>query len=289
MCVIVYKPRGIQVSVKTLEKMWKKNSDGGGLAYIEGGKVVYNKGFMDKQAFFDEILKHQHRDLVFHMRIATHGRVCPENTHPFPITLDDNALSTTKGTADAVLFHNGVISGYGDKENITDTADFMKQIIARTPDLKLRTKICDLTSSRFVLMQDGEIWMVGNFEKIKGLQCSNDLWDTSYETIGAWTPAKRSKSPSHPTSWDWGECEVCGERRVMYDAVIGGVTKNVCSKCLVDADEEIEYDSDLSECEFCGNMDVLMKICYCGQDVWVCANCCRRSKGLNRCGRVDWK
>ena len=88
MCVIASLPRGKNVSNKDLDQMWKRNPDGGGIAWIEDGKIqVYKtmklKDF--KQKFKEITSKYGDSDILIHMRIATHGSVCLENNHPFHI------------------------------------------------------------------------------------------------------------------------------------------------------------------------------------------------------------
>ena len=39
MCVIASLPKGKTITNKTLDQMWKRNPDGGGIAWIEDGKI----------------------------------------------------------------------------------------------------------------------------------------------------------------------------------------------------------------------------------------------------------
>jgi len=91
------------------------NSDGFGYAYVDEGKVHYSKGFTTKQlsdAAIDAYL-----DLPFpkaiHFRLATHGGRGANLTHPFP--LKRGVPHDLKGSAPAVLFHNGVWHAYDDR------------------------------------------------------------------------------------------------------------------------------------------------------------------------------
>jgi len=101
MCVIASVPATKNIDNKTLDQMWKRNPDGGGIAWIdENGKVqVYKtmklKNF--KQKFKEVVAKYGKSDILVHMRIATHGSVCIDNNHPFHI--DPNT----------VFAHNGIM------------------------------------------------------------------------------------------------------------------------------------------------------------------------------------
>ena len=80
--------------------MWKRNPDGGGIAWIEDGKIqVYKtmklKDF--KQKFKEITSKYGDSDILVHMRIATHGSVCIDNNHPFHVDTQ------------TVFAHNGIM------------------------------------------------------------------------------------------------------------------------------------------------------------------------------------
>lgn len=174
MCVIVYKKQGLQIGKATLKQMWDANKDGAGLAYhLPNGKVMVDKGYSKYEDFESAVMDLQDHALVMHFRIATHGETNALQTHPFVISDSIEKSKLLKGEADAVLFHNGVISGFGDKK-YSDTLEFVTSVLARTEDLKLRTEILKLVSgSRFIIMQDGETWMMNGFDTYKGLKVSN--------------------------------------------------------------------------------------------------------------------
>lgn len=101
MCVIASVPATQNINDETLDLMWKRNPDGGGIAWIdENGKIqVYKsmklKSF--KRKFKEVTAKYGKSDILVHMRIATHGSVCLDNNHPFHI--DPNT----------VFAHNGIM------------------------------------------------------------------------------------------------------------------------------------------------------------------------------------
>lgn len=86
-----------------LQHAEKQNDDGGGMAWVEGGKVHFQKGMEAKDIHIK--MKNLQAPAIIHFRIATDGPVCAELTHPFPISKD--CPPVVSGTADMVLAHNG--------------------------------------------------------------------------------------------------------------------------------------------------------------------------------------
>ncbi len=109
MCVIIYKPEGAIVSDKLFDRCWEMFSHGGGYAVWDNGRWVYEKGFMEKEEFYEAVKEFIHSEntrVVLHFRFATEDaegkrNILPEFTHPFEIQLQD-----TK----ALLFVNGRFS-----------------------------------------------------------------------------------------------------------------------------------------------------------------------------------
>ena len=109
MCVIVYKPEGAVVSKRVFDRCWEYSPHGGGYAVWESGRWLYEKGFMEKEEFYEavkEFIHSEHKRVVLHFRLATEDaegkrNILPEFTHPFEIQLQD-----TK----AFLFFNGRFS-----------------------------------------------------------------------------------------------------------------------------------------------------------------------------------
>lgn len=174
MCVIVYKPKNIAISLKTINLMWDSNPDGAGIAVVDAkdGTHVY-KGYRDAESLHADVRTLQAHNVVLHFRWATHGLINTENCHPFVLSKDIaesnmEAFTTNK----PVLFHNGVISGYGD-ELISDTADFTTSVLSRLTDTKEVIRLLQTTYSKYILVHKNKVQFVGKFEKYKGLQVSN--------------------------------------------------------------------------------------------------------------------
>jgi hypothetical protein len=109
MCVIIYKPEGAIVSNALFDRCWELFSHGGGYAVWDNGRWIYEKGFMEKEEFYEAVKEFIHSKqtrVVLHFRLATEDaegkrNILPEFTHPFEIQLQD-----TK----AFLFFNGRFS-----------------------------------------------------------------------------------------------------------------------------------------------------------------------------------
>jgi hypothetical protein len=107
--VIVDKPEGAVVSKRVFDRCWEYSPHGGGYAVWDGGRWVYEKGFMEKGEFYEAVKEFIHSEntrVVLHFRLATEDaegkrNILPEFTHPFEIQLQD-----TK----ALLFINGRFS-----------------------------------------------------------------------------------------------------------------------------------------------------------------------------------
>lgn len=100
MCVIIRKPKGIEVSERVLRKCWEHNSNGAGFMYSEKGSLVVVKGLMKFQEFLKAYQDHNpiEKEVIIHFRLASHGKIVPEQTHPF-------VVGKSLG-----LVHNGIIT-----------------------------------------------------------------------------------------------------------------------------------------------------------------------------------
>jgi hypothetical protein len=109
MCVIIYKPEGAIVSNGLFGRCWELFPHGGGYAVWDNDRWVYEKGFMEKEEFYEAVKEFIHSEntrVVLHFRFATEDaegkrNILPEFTHPFEIEMQD-----TK----ALLFLNGRFS-----------------------------------------------------------------------------------------------------------------------------------------------------------------------------------
>jgi len=126
MCIAIYKPETMLLSEDTLKNSWDNNPDGAGFMYVDNGQVIISKGYMSYKSFREAYDPHASKQMAVHFRIATHGKVDGNNTHPFRI-------SDTLG-----LIHNGIISNVKcdiDKD-MSDTWHFVERFMKKYEHLR---------------------------------------------------------------------------------------------------------------------------------------------------------
>ena len=106
MCQIII-ARKRKPSLEYLRKHERINRDGGGIAWVEHGKVNYIKNLTARQMY--DIAIHKPLPIIFHFRLASAGGKRPGLCHPFPL---DSKTEDTKGKSTAVLFHNGHVGNW---------------------------------------------------------------------------------------------------------------------------------------------------------------------------------
>ena len=118
MCVILEfngsKPE--HVSGNILKEAEEGNKDGGGIAWIDGDVVRWEKGIHVTADYVKSLIKKEKikEPFVVHFRIATHGGVNDELCHPFALSPENDDLATSGSDKEGVMFHNGVWSNYQD-------------------------------------------------------------------------------------------------------------------------------------------------------------------------------
>lgn len=175
MCIIAVKPKHVKMfDEKTIDEMFRRNSDGAGLMYSDGHKVIGKKGFM-KVEDLKEFLSTKDftdYDLMLHFRIGTSGHNDQLNCHPYPV-YEDNALEFKTEMAVA---HNGILRNYNPPfgADYNDTQNFIKKVLSKLPDYFVDDKhykllveellnqgytnrLCIMTPQQFYLWGEGWI------------------------------------------------------------------------------------------------------------------------------------
>ena len=204
MCVIASIPAGKDINNDTIDRMWKRNPDGGGISWIEDGKVQVFKTMKlkpFKQKFKEVLSKYGDSDILVHMRIATHGSVCIENNHPFYIDTQ------------TVFAHNGIMPNEFHppaKSDLSDTRYFNKVFLQNMKPIALDDELFRTAI--------GDIIGMGN--KLVILSANKKLKQDSYiinEHMGQWVKGVWYSNTAHIPS-----------KGVKYDktgATIGGYTQ----------------------------------------------------------------
>ena len=119
MCIAIVKPKDKVIPKEVLRTCFENNPDGCGFAYVQDNTVYIQKFLDNFEDFYSEYSKVENlSNMLIHFRIKTHGAVSLENCHPFKM---NNRMA---------LIHNGIITGYGDKESKSDTRDFIDKILS---------------------------------------------------------------------------------------------------------------------------------------------------------------
>lgn len=198
---------------------WESNPDGAGFAFnTNDGRVRIVKGLMTWKDFYSTFKAYSNkydfykRGVLIHFRIATHGGVNPECTHPFPLSNDSKMLQKTDTMASFAIIHNGKIdlTAYDtySKTKMSDTMIFVQKYLTKlasnakwfyNPDNM--DLIHELINSKMAILNSrGEIRSTEGFTKDKdGNFYSNDTYKVPRIRYTYTTP-----TPSSSTTYSSG-------------------------------------------------------------------------------------
>lgn len=198
MCIIIAKNKvGRLPSESELKNSFEYNNDGAGFMYVDGGKVVIDKGYMNYEGFIkhynmllDKYDNFKNKSLVIHCRIGTSGKNVKGNTHPYPITDKVKLLKTRHLTRENIgIAHNGIIHGYGTATGLNDTQEYISKFLYplyyhyrdfyKNQDMLYQME--QATNSKFVILDKTDnLYFVGDFIEDKGLYFSNSSYKQYY-------------------------------------------------------------------------------------------------------------
>lgn len=188
MCIIIAKNKGLNVpNNEILKNCWDNNSDGGGYMYNDGHTVHIHKGFMTYKAFKSHLEKTsknvdlQNCDLVIHFRIATHGGVNAECTHPFTLSKNIDVQKRLHCKASIGVAHNGIIRNVDDYKTHSDTMEYIKSYLYPMYYLDnnfytkeyIRTAIEVQIGSKLVIMDKDRLYTIGAYVEHEQVLYSN--------------------------------------------------------------------------------------------------------------------
>jgi len=128
MCVIVHQPKGAHLDKERAARLWSRNNDGGGFAFIDDDRSIQVVKEMEFASFWAsfELARSEYpkRDFLLHMRIATHGAVVPDNVHPFRVN------------EHTVMAHNGILHKVTaqSSDEMSDTRIFIDKVLPSLPE-----------------------------------------------------------------------------------------------------------------------------------------------------------
>ncbi len=172
MCVIFANEKAVP-SLQLLQQAEKRNDDGGGVAWIEDGKVKWRKGATAKE--IHEILQKVALPNVVHFRIATVGGNGKELTHPFPLT-PKVPLFLNGETNAGVLFHNG---------HFNEWKAFLKESVFKS---RIKVPEGSMSDSRVLafLVANFGVGMLNSFSELSAGQRIAILTPKGLQRWGQW-------------------------------------------------------------------------------------------------------
>ncbi len=204
MCVAVIVENKYNIRKKDLLAMEGDNPDGAGIAWIEGGQVLFMRGLNATQVF--ELQKDLPRPFFLHFRYATRGGKSQYLTHPFPLGMDAFTAGLSGTTDQGVLMHNGTWKDYQkwipegvDQSKVSDT-----QVAAYAATIGGHDILDDVSWATAVLFKSENKWLIhyrGDWVTHKGNRYSNLHWKTRSRTYKTYTTPKYVQ-PSH-TAYDY--------------------------------------------------------------------------------------
>jgi predicted glutamine amidotransferase len=187
MCIIIVVKNKTTFKEEYIDNAAENNPDGIGAAWVESGKVWFAKGLTKESV--KKLLRTKNTPILLHFRLATHGRVCKELCHPFP--LDVRLLSKNKlyGYVDSVLMHNGTEHRFKDLQDYLKTKAIHDENMSDTKALAyflaLHKKDYDLLklfSGKFAILEKtGNVLLFGDFIEDDGNYYSNTSYKYSYK------------------------------------------------------------------------------------------------------------
>lgn len=206
MCIIVYKKSGSKMpSEETLRLCFSNNPHGAGYMYrLPDNQIRIKKGYTD----IEKLLISLKKDITIkvetaiHFRIATHGKICPENSHPFPITSNRERLHELDLVCNRALVHNGILHGYSSTDgDISDSGFFAKMLYPCTTDAQYMAVLNRHNDgSKFVVMTSSGTYLSGEFYNDHGVKYSNEYYKpfTQYSLPDNHIPAFRQYDKHKP-------------------------------------------------------------------------------------------
>ncbi|MDD1620186.1 MAG: class II glutamine amidotransferase [Methylococcaceae bacterium] len=129
MCLIIHKPKGVQVHPDLLHSACQYNPHGYGLMALTGPQKIsihrhHCTNFDELRRAYMQVAKHE---CVIHLRLCTRGNITRTNTHPFRVT---NSI---------YMAHNGTLNihcrlpGRSDSWHIVN--DYLTPLLQQTPKI----------------------------------------------------------------------------------------------------------------------------------------------------------
>lgn len=208
MCIIIYIPKGENITKNELKDAWNTNPDGAGIAYLKNKKIHVKKGYMDWDFFYEDckdIIFDDSLERILHLRITSVGKTIPSQTHPFPLTDDEKEFKKLEYTTTTpVLMMNGTLS-IKEKKGFNDTATWiMTELHKYNYQLPRLYKVLNKNHCRWAIISPTKITVTDDFIKENGVYYSNlnHLWCGWYKPYKKSKKSKSKKSHFHNATYE---------------------------------------------------------------------------------------
>lgn len=232
MCVIIYKPKKATLTKKTLKKCWQSNPDSGGFMFSHNGILRIEKGFTAFRIMYQKFRECERRyneNFVLHFRIATHGKINKDNSHPFFV---DNKIG---------FAHNGILDCVAKHKDKSDTMIFNENVLQKlpinflteTPYQIMLESVAKQQRSKFAFLTNRGVCHIFNEsagEWKNGSWFSNMLWDYSADFgFSSYTKKSYKYDYTKYTTEIQSECVWCG--CYIPDC---NMEEPICDKCIAE-------------------------------------------------------
>ena len=197
MCVIVTSQADTMPSLTQLARMSDANPDGAGIAWHDGQRLhrYRNEDNMKTLAFImDHWQSLETSPFLLHFRLATHGKVCTGNTHPFRFR---------KGDRTGFIAHNGIAHSYTRGRHASDSRNAILAWQTGQADLN------DGSQGHFAKIdQNGRIEWLTRPRTIEGadgepIQVSNTRWRDPADAL-PWDAWEAEYDDTYMEGWNDG-------------------------------------------------------------------------------------
>lgn len=211
MCIVITKDKYVKMpSNNTLRHCWEANPQGAGYMVTDptSRMVIGKKGFMKLDDLLKELSdpKLDKMNVIIHFRIATHGGVNPQATHPFPLSGSHKDLNALEWINRCGIAHNGIIPNYGTLKGLSDTQEFIKNVASKAGEHILHPGVLAVLESmigwsKIAIMRRDKIVRIGKgWVKFKGCWFSNGGYKApvvrTFTSMDEWTAEwKATSSP----------------------------------------------------------------------------------------------
>jgi len=197
MCIIIVKPMGKELpSKEILKNCFINNNDGAGFSFVKDNRIYLSKGYAKFKPFYRNVKQFIKEDTsaILHFRIASVGKVSDINCHPFVMTENKREVNKTVNcTKKPVFAHNGTLSIDATSGGRSDTIQYARIIgdplirnnMFRNNSLMKILKDSIGHSKMAFMNRKGDIKLLGDFEKDKGLFFSNFSYKYRYKGVVA--------------------------------------------------------------------------------------------------------